>query len=438
MTCSVIVRCATSLFLFATLCSTLAPATRAASLHDIAGSDIPVAARTANGVVGSGAHSLGAVPGRAHPGATSTNTVQAAAAAPASVDLSQYAPPVGDQGSVASCAAWATGYSLRGWYAKRDGYFPAGGSGTTGSFAPMFLYSQIVHGQNIGTTFGDNFSIQQGQGIDTRADYTQGDYNYTTLPTSAETAHAAPVKIDSYEIVEGPGGFLGSPLQTYIQTKLAGGDPVALSIPVYPEFDAASPTNYVVTAPKAGETSRGNHAVAAFKYDATGVWIENQWGTSFGLNGWAELSWDFINRYANEATSIVPLSPLKRFFNSTTRTHWVTRNENAVSSSYHFESTLGKLYTKQVLGTAPLYGCLAATGSNDHFVSLDSSCEGRVVLGTDGYLYTIWPILVGQVAPTVQVYRCYRTVDGHGDHFVSTDAHCEGQITEMSLGYLRS
>jgi len=159
MTRSVIVRCATSLFLFATLCSTLAPATHAAGLHDIAGSDIPVAARTANGVAGSGVHSLGAVPGRAHLGTPPTNAVQAAAA-PAAVDLSQYAPPVGDQAGVNSCAAWATGYYLRGWYAKRDGYFSAGGSGATGSFAPMFLYSQIVHGQNIGTSFGDNFTIQ--------------------------------------------------------------------------------------------------------------------------------------------------------------------------------------------------------------------------------------------------------------------------------------
>src|SRR3989442_1386843 len=63
---------------------------------------------------------------------------------PASVDLSQSNPPVGDPGSVASCASWATGYYLRGWYARRDGYYPAGGPGGTGSFAPMYLYSQIT------------------------------------------------------------------------------------------------------------------------------------------------------------------------------------------------------------------------------------------------------------------------------------------------------
>jgi hypothetical protein len=433
MTHSTFVRFATSLFLFATLCSTLAPATRAAGLHDLpGGDDIPLAARTANGVRGSGLHSLGFVPGHPHASSTPTTLMQAASV-PASIDLEQFAPPVGDQGGVNSCVAWATGYYLRGWYARRDGYFPAGGANNTGSFAPMYTYSQIVHGQNVGTTFADHLNIQQSQGIDSRADYTQGDDNYTSLPTSSEKSNAFPIKIDSYEdVLNTP----FTPLQGYIQSKLAGGDPVVLAIPVYPEFDHASQTSYVVTSPKAGETSIGNHAVTVFKYDTTGAWIENQWGTGWGLNGWALLTWDFINRYALEAASIVPLSPLERFY-GTTQTHWVTRNANAVTSSYHYEFTLGKLYTKQVLGTVPLYGCLVA-GSNDHFVTLDPHCEGRMFLGTDGYLYNVLPALVGQFAPTVQIYRCYRVVSGHGDHWVSTDPHCEGYTTEMSLGYLRS
>jgi len=31
------------------------------------------------------------------------------------------------------------------------------------------------------------------------------------------------------------------------------------------------------------------------KTDSIGAWIENQWGTSWGKNGWVELTWDFIN-----------------------------------------------------------------------------------------------------------------------------------------------
>ena len=430
MTTALLRRLALSGLVLAGLTTGFSASARAAAQPDTAGS-APIAALTANGDPGNGVHTLGFVRGAA--GTSSTHMAALSAASlPASVDLSAYAPPVGNQRAISSCVAWATGYYLRGWYAKRDGYFPAGPD-SAGSFAPMYTYAQIAHGQNVGTTFQANLDIQKAQGIDSRADYTQGDYNYTSQPTSAETANATKAKIDSYEVVEGAGGFLGGPLQNYIETKMAGGDPVALSIPVYPEFDHASTTNYYVGSPQPGETSRGGHAVAAFKYDQYGVWIENSWGTSYGLNGWVELSWDFVNRYAMEAVSIVPLRPLERFYNGTTQTHWVTRNAAAVASGYHYESTLGLLFASPQSGTVPLYGCLAASGSNDHFVSLSSTCEGRVFLGVDGYLYSSWQLFV----PTVQIYRCYRAVSGHGDHWVSTDPHCEGYTTDYSLGYLR-
>lgn len=219
------------------------------------------------------------------------------------MDLSAYAPPVADQGSVGSCTAWATGHYLRGWYARHDGYYPGGGAGNTGSYEPMYTYAQLVHGQNTGTTFADNLKIQENQGIDTRADYTQGDYDFTDLPTAAETVNASHIRIASYQDVG------GSNLQGWIQSTLAGGNPVAVAFPVYPEFDRASATNPLVGLPQAGEKSRGGHAVAAFKYDATGLWIENSWGTSYGLNGWVELSWAFVNQYVAEAVSVAAHLP---------------------------------------------------------------------------------------------------------------------------------
>src|SRR5579883_1720069 len=56
-------------------------------------------------------------------------------------------------------------------------------------------------------------------------------------------------------------------------------------------------------------SSRGGHAVFATKYDANGLWIENSWGTSWGLNGWGELSWSFVNQYVTAAATMSPLMP---------------------------------------------------------------------------------------------------------------------------------
>src|SRR5581483_791697 len=111
MTRSMRMRFATSLLIFASLCGTQAMSAQAAGLHQPPGAGsitlaarrllpaapgIPLAARTANGVPGSGLHSLGFVPNRAAPRPTLISaSVARPASLPASVDLSQYAPPVG-------------------------------------------------------------------------------------------------------------------------------------------------------------------------------------------------------------------------------------------------------------------------------------------------------------------------------------------------------
>src|SRR5690242_7851816 len=71
-----------------------------------------------HGEPSSGGHGLGAL-------SPSSNTLRATRPAvpltagvttlPSSYDISQYNPPVGNQGSVNSCVSWVMGYYLRGW-----------------------------------------------------------------------------------------------------------------------------------------------------------------------------------------------------------------------------------------------------------------------------------------------------------------------------------
>lgn len=227
------------------------------------------------------------------------------AASPASVDISRYSPPVADQGDINSCVAWVTTYYMRGWYARRDGYYPGGGADGAGSFAPMYLYSQLTNGQNAPTSFAQTLDLQVAQGIDTRADYAQGDKDYTNGPTAAERASAASYKISGYAVLF-QGANQGDAARAAIEASIAGGDPVGLGIPVYDNFwNADAGHSYVDGAPGA---SYGNHAVFATRYDANGLWVENQWGTGWGQGGWVELSWSFVDQYAWEAVTIHPLA----------------------------------------------------------------------------------------------------------------------------------
>ena len=61
-------------------------------------------------------------------------------------------------------------------------------------------------------------------------------------------------------------------MENVIKAKLAGNNPVVIGIPVDSAFEnLRSP--YLVTT---SGVLLGNHAVMGVKYDAKGVWIENQ------------------------------------------------------------------------------------------------------------------------------------------------------------------
>ncbi len=206
---------------------------------------------------------------------------------PASVDLTAWAPPAGDQGQVSSCVSWAIDYTAMGWYLRHDGVtgFP---------LAPMFTYAQLVQGQNVGTTFSATFSIAEQQGVDAHSDYWQGDYDYTTQPTTDEIANAATWKVASHSYL---------PVnRTAISTALAAGKPLVLAIPVYENFFSVSSraSDYnTISGP-----FEGYHAIAALGYDSYGVKIENSWGQYWGRNGFARLSWAFVLRYASQVISV--------------------------------------------------------------------------------------------------------------------------------------
>jgi hypothetical protein len=224
---------------------------------------------------------------------------------PTSVDLSQYDMPVGDQGSVDdSCVPWAIDYAMFGWYANEVGESTA--------FAPMYSYSQL-HADNSaggGGTSGQSVLLEaESQGVDTQSDYTQGNYNFTTAPTSSEIANAAHYKAVGYTNMYnnnvGPGTAAVNP----IETELASGNPIALTIANSNAFGMLTSTNYNLDASQVSwGTYTGLHEVLAVGYDSTGVTIQNSWGTSWGHNGYAHLNWDFIETYSLTADTITGLT----------------------------------------------------------------------------------------------------------------------------------
>jgi hypothetical protein len=219
----------------------------------------------------------------------------ASVAVPAAVDLTPYAISPGNQGAVGSCVAWATGYSLLGWYAN---YQHHAGS----PFAPMYVYTQINGGRDAGAYIPDAWTVLQSQGVAQQSVYTQGNYDWRTPPTQPEITNAALHKTRSHVYLFS-GENQGSAAQTALQAAIAGNAPVVIGIPVHDGFFGLSPTNQVWRLSNTvGKSLLGYHAIIAVGYDSTGLRIENSWGTGWGAAGYATLAWDFVNRYVFEAS----------------------------------------------------------------------------------------------------------------------------------------
>ena len=248
-------------------------------------------------------HGLGARP--ASTSATSPATF-APRALPASVDLTRYTVPVADQGQVGSCVTWAIDYAMMGLYSREQGR-------SNTQFAPMYVYSQIQakYGwKDDGAYPSDAYNITRTQGVDTRADYTPGSFNWRTLPNARERANAAYARTggftDLYANPGYPAGWsewtrpFGGSEKAAIQSALAQGRPVALSMAVLLSFFDLSPQHpWLLANSEPGATDEsvyGYHEVLIVGYDQRGIKIQNSWGTGWGQGGFGYIEWGYLAR----------------------------------------------------------------------------------------------------------------------------------------------
>jgi len=251
------------------------------------------------------------------------NMARPAPALPASKYLNQWAVPVGDQGQVGSCTAWAVAHGLMGWYAKYSNMAHT-------NFAPMYMYSQInsyymSHRSDCdpgkcGSTIESALQLAYTQGVATTDNYLpQGDYTWDVLPTKAQRANAANYKFGNWPVWQGAArsvlfsyktsmdGTAGAAGIQAIQNALVNNKPVVIGIFVSPKFYNLK--NYRtwetaiddVSVPVPTPEGVGRHAVLVLGYDPIGLIIQNSWGPNWGNNGFARIAWSAAQSNVYEA-----------------------------------------------------------------------------------------------------------------------------------------
>jgi hypothetical protein len=95
---------------------------------------------------------------------------------------------------------------------------------------------------------------------------------------------------------------------TAIKTALATSHPVAIEIPVRPGFDNMGNTASSVDTDYTGSI-RGYHEILGVGYDATGLVVQNSWGTGWGAAGFGKLSWAVVTHDVWEADDMDGFAP---------------------------------------------------------------------------------------------------------------------------------
>ncbi|HUJ57555.1 MAG TPA: Ig-like domain-containing protein [Kofleriaceae bacterium] len=305
--------------------------------------------------------------------------------APTSADHTQWNPPVGDQGQLGTCAAWSTGYSVGGYLSNQAG------SGTQ-LFAPMYIYDQAAAGcpdcgMEIGEAFGftengyvtaatydaavPSFTSYQASiptiGVDAAANDLAG---HAAVPTPTEALATYQLIFDAPPSTSDCAGAAGA--SSAIQVAISQAYPVVIALPVFPEFDNYDGV-HPVQPPGAGELSRGGHAIMCTKFDADGLWCQNQWGAAWGAAGSVQLSWAFVDQCLYEADIGTALTSAGR----TTPLPAITApaTGSTLTGSVTFDVSIPgpvqAAWIEQVNGG--VLGTLAATGTGtDYAVQLDS------------------------------------------------------------------
>lgn len=216
---------------------------------------------------------------------------------PSAVDLSGKFPPVGNQGLVGSCVAFATGYAEKTYQEGLDWKWDIRVNGHI--FSPAYIYNQI-HINNTasggGSYFSSAFKLLQSQGCTTLDDmpYNGNNYGWQTQPTAQQKVNAALHKAASWAQL--PSGNYNE-----IKAQLSAGNPVVVGLPVYPDFDNLNANNPIYDT--LSGSSRGNHAVCVVGYDdaKSAVKIINSWGQSWGISGYGWISYNLIQNINMEA-----------------------------------------------------------------------------------------------------------------------------------------
>jgi C1A family cysteine protease len=216
------------------------------------------------------------------------------ASLPSGVDLIVDFPAVGNQGTQASCVAWALAYAVKSAHEHREHGWRLNNSNHV--FSPAYVYNQVNDGRDDGTTIDQAIKLMEKAGTVPLTIMPYDDLDYVTWPTKDQITLGSNFKIGEYRRI-------AENNIDELKRIIASGEPVVMAVKVYSTFmgDEIKKTNGVYSTAK-GEVLI-NHAVVLVGYDDSrnAFKLVNSWGPTWGDRGYGWLTYDFLPQVAVRA-----------------------------------------------------------------------------------------------------------------------------------------
>lgn len=220
-----------------------------------------------------------------------------------SADLTEFLPPIGNQGSQNSCVGWAWGYYYKTYQEnKENGRTSAAEKENPANIcSPAFIYNLIQINDDNGSMPTDAFKVLNDFGCASLEEMPYNENDYRSWPSESAFDESAAWRT---HIDDGSKEFYSITLNTLddmdkVKQLLLNGEMVVFGIGIYQSFlDINDYNNIMSVAIKSGQ-NKGGHAQAIVGFDdnkdtpdGKGAFlVANSWGTSWGDNGYYWISY---------------------------------------------------------------------------------------------------------------------------------------------------
>ncbi len=232
---------------------------------------------------------------------------------PSKVDLCDELPDVASQNWQGSCVAWATGYYYKTFQEGKEHQWDL--NNPSHICSPAFVYNQVNSGNDDGSFPLDAFRLIRTSGCASLTDMPYNPDDNATLPNKEQQRNALKWRAQDYYFFYANTNNLNSGKRSTpvsddtlkaMKEHLANGDIFVISIPYYNELGKLKTDFYTKDHTKLSYQD-GGHALVVCGYDNNagngqgGFRVKNSWGTDWGQNGLAYLSYEFIKYFSQEA-----------------------------------------------------------------------------------------------------------------------------------------